>query len=106
MVNQNYFGHGNPASRISASGFNWGAYGEAISTGYKNPWRAVRGFLASTEHCQLLLSPLYRFVGIGVNARGVHGWTSRSGTWTVDLALPLGWRAPSGNWGPANGCPY
>ena len=106
MVNQDFFGHGNPASRISAAGFRWGAYGEAISTGFRTPWSAVAGWLASTEHCRLLLSPAYRFVGVGVNARGVRGWTGNSGTWTVDLALPYGGGAPSGNWGPANGCPY
>ena len=106
MVSQDFFGHGNPGSRISAAGFDWGTYGEAISTGFRTPWRAVTGWLASTEHCQLLLSPAYGFVGIGVSPRGVAGWTSYSGTWTADLALPLGWAAPSGDWGHANGCPY
>lgn len=111
MVADNYFAHSgitgsSPALRISASGFNWGAYGEAISTGFRTPWNAVQGWLASTEHCQILLSPQYRYIGIGVNPRGVAGVTSYSGTWTADLALPLGWGAPSGNWGPANGCPY
>jgi uncharacterized protein YkwD len=106
MVGGDFFGHGDPASRISAAGFNWGAYGEAISTGYGSPLAAVRGWLASTEHCQILLSPTYRFIGVGVNARGVAGWTGGSGTWTADVALPLGWSSPSGNWGPANHCPY
>jgi uncharacterized protein YkwD len=106
MVGGDFFGHGDPASRISAAGFNWGAYGEAIATGYRTPWSTVAAWLASTEHCRILLSPAYRFVGVGVNDRGVRGWTGGSGTWTLDLALPLGWRNPSGNWGPANGCPY
>lgn len=106
MVGQDFFGHGDPASRISAAGFDWGTYGEAISTGYGTPWEAVWGWLASTEHCQILLSPSYRFIGIGVNPRGVAGWAGSPGTWTADLALPLGSSAPSGNWGPANGCPY
>jgi uncharacterized protein YkwD len=111
MVARRFFGHGgipasSPASRISATGFSWGAYGEAISTGYRTPWGAVRAWLRSTEHCQILLSPAYRFVGIGVNPYPVAGWAETPGTWTADLALPLGWRAPSGNWGPASGCPY
>lgn len=106
MVVEDAFGHGDPASRISAAGFNWGAYGEAISTGYTTPWSVVAGWMASTYHCQILLSPTYRFLGIGVDPRGVPGWTGNSGTWTADLALPLGWGAPSGNWGPSNGCPY
>jgi uncharacterized protein YkwD len=106
MVGQDFFGHGDPAVRISAAGFNWGSYGEAISTGFRSAWAAVRAWMGSTEHCQILLSPTYRFIGIGVDPHGVAGWTGRSGTWTADLALPLGWHAPSGDWGPANGCPY
>jgi uncharacterized protein YkwD len=105
MVSRDFFGHGSPGARISAAGFDWGAYGEAISTGFRTAWAAVWAWLASSEHCQILLSPSYRFIGIGVDARGVAGWSS-SGTWTADLALPLGWGAPSVDWGPANGCPY
>lgn len=105
MVGHDFFGHGNPAVRISAAGFDWGAYGEAISTGYSTAWGTVRGWLSSAEHCRILLSPMYRFIGVGVSARGVPGWTGRSGTWTADLALPLGWAAPSRDSGPANSCP-
>jgi uncharacterized protein YkwD len=111
MVAADYFGHGgipasSPAVRISAAGFDWGAYGEAISTGFPTPRLVVDGWLASPPHCQILLSPSYDFIGVGVDPRGVAGWTGLSGTWTVDVALPLGWSAPSGNWGPSNGCPY
>jgi uncharacterized protein YkwD len=106
MVAEDFFGHGDPASRISAAGFTWGAYGEAISTGYGTPWGVVEGWLSSAYHCQILLSPTYRFVGVGVDQRGVAGWTGLSGTWTADFALPLGWNPPSGDWGPASGCPY
>jgi uncharacterized protein YkwD len=110
MVNDRFFGHGgvpasSPSLRISAAGFRWGAYGEAISTGYWTPRRVVQAWLSSAEHCRILLSPQYRYIGVGVNARPVAGWTRRPGTWTADLALPLGWGAPSGNWGPASGCP-
>jgi uncharacterized protein YkwD len=111
MVSQRYFGHGgipasNPALRLNAAGFSWGAYGEAISTGYRSPRRAVSAWLASPEHCQILLSPNFADVGVGVNRRPVAGWTRTAGTWTADFALPRGWGAPSGNWGPASGCPY
>jgi uncharacterized protein YkwD len=111
MVARRFFGHGgipasSPASRIGAAGFNWGAFGEAISTGFRTPRGAVLGWLRSTEHCQILLSPSYSRIGIGVNPHPVAGWTWTPGTWTADLALPLGRRAPSGNWGPADHCPY
>lgn len=106
MVTGDFFAHGNPGMRITAAGFDWGAYGEAISTGYGTPHAAVWGWLGSPPHCQILLSPTYEFIGIGLNPRPVVGYTTLPGTWTADLALPLGWRAPSANYGPAQGCPY
>jgi uncharacterized protein YkwD len=111
MVADRYFGHGgiggsSPASRISAAGFRWGAYGEAISTGFKTPHQAVSAWLRSVVHCRILLSPLYRYIGIGVSSRSVAGWTRRPGTWTADLALPIGWASPSRSWTLADGCPY
>jgi uncharacterized protein YkwD len=111
MVSEDYFGHSgaggsSPALRISASGFSWGAYGEAVSTGFGTPRSAVSGWLRSVEHCQILLSPQYRYIGVGVNARAVAGFASSPGTWTADIALPLGWAAPSRRWGLADHCPY
>ncbi len=111
MVGKRFFGHGgipvsSPALRISAAGFAWGAYGEAISTGFRTPQRAVTAWLHSVVHCQILLSPQYRYIGVGVNRSPVSGWTRRPGTWTADLALPLGWASPSRSWGLAGHCPY
>jgi uncharacterized protein YkwD len=111
MVAHRYFGHGgvggsSPASRIAASGFRWGAYGEAISTGFNTPRQAVRAWLHSLVHCQILLSPEYRYIGIGVNRSPIRGWTRFAGTWTADLALPLGWASPSRSWSLADHCPY
>ena len=111
MVTDHYFAHtgiggSTPGLRISAAGFSWGAYGEAISTGFRTPRQAISSWLRSAEHCRILLSPQYRYIGLGVNPRPVGGWTRRPGTWTADLALPLGWAAPSRNWGLADHCPY
>lgn len=111
MVGKRYFGHGgipasSPALRISAAGFSWGAYGEALSTGYWTPERTVAAWLRSLDHCQILLSPEYRYIGVGVNQYPVAGWTQTPGTWTADLALPRGWASPSRNWGLAKHCPY
>jgi uncharacterized protein YkwD len=111
MVAKRFFGHGgipasSPALRISAAGFRWGAYGEAISTGFRTPRRAVAAWLGSAPHCEILLSPEYRYIGIGVDSQPVAGWASSPGTWTADLALPLGWASPSRNWGLASHCPY
>ena len=106
MVAGDFFAHGNPGTRITDAGFQWGAYGEAISTGFPTPRATVSAWLASPPHCRILLSPTYDFIGIGVSPRPVAGYSSLGGTWTADLALPLGGRAPSGNQRPANGCPY
>jgi uncharacterized protein YkwD len=111
MVAEDYFGHGGPTGsspglRISASGFSWGAYGEAISTGFRTPRRAVAAWLRSVEHCQILLSPEYRYIGIGVNPRHVRRFANVPGTWTADLALGLGRAAPSRRWALADRCPY
>lgn len=106
MVTGDFFAHGNPGVRITAAGFHWEAYGEAISTGFRTPRTAVWGWLSSPPHCQILLSPTYEFIGVGVNPRPVAGETTIPGTWTTDLVLPLGWHPPSRNQGPANGCPY
>jgi uncharacterized protein YkwD len=111
MVADRYFGHdgaggSSPASRISAAGFRWGAYGEAISTGFTTPERAVSAWLQSLVHCQILLSPEYRYIGVGVDRSPIRGWARSSGTWTADLALPVGWAFPSRKWGLADRCPY
>lgn len=111
MVAERFFGHGgipasSPALRISAAGFQWGAYGEAISTGLSTPGRAVAAWLRSAVHCEILLSPAYKYIGVGVESQPVAGWARSPGTWTADLALPLGWASPSRSWGLADHCPY
>jgi hypothetical protein len=42
-------------------------------------------------------------VGTGVDKRAIIG---RGATWTQDFGLWMGQRPASGNWGPADGCPY
>jgi uncharacterized protein YkwD len=110
MVAGGFFAHSgagsNPGSRLTQVGFPWSALGEAIATGFPTPRRAVRAWLASTEHCQIMLSPMYRVVGVGANPSPVRGFANRPGTWTADFALAVGSAPPSSNFGPANGCPY
>jgi uncharacterized protein YkwD len=111
MVAHRFFGHygadgSDPATRLDRAGFRWSALGEDISTGYRTPRDAVAGWLASTAHCRILLSPSYRDLGIGVNRRPVRGYANIPGTWTADFALPTGSSPPGGNSGPAKGCPY
>jgi uncharacterized protein YkwD len=107
MVSHRYFSHGADfAARISAVGFDWSNVGENIATGYATPARVVAAWLASKGHCQNILNPDYRYVGTGVSDRSIAGYSTLSGTWTQDFGLLMGQHAPSGNWAPAEGCPY
>jgi uncharacterized protein YkwD len=106
MVRQDSFTHGGDfAARITAVGFDWSMAGENIAAGYDTPASVVRGWMASTGHCQNILSPSFADVGTGVSARSIPG-SGGAGTWTQDFGLPMGQHAPSGNSGPAGGCPY
>ena len=107
MVTHRDFSHGADfAARISAVGFDWSNVGENIATGYTTPARVVTAWMASTGHCQNILNPLYRDVGTGVSDNSIAGYSTLAGTWTQDFGLSMGQHAPSGNWGPAEGCPY
>lgn len=106
MVGHRYFSHGADfAARISAVGFHWSSVGENIATGYRTPAAVVSGWMASTGHCQNILNPTFRFVGTGVSRYAVAGFGG-GGTWTQDFGLLMGQHPASGNWGPADGCPY
>jgi uncharacterized protein YkwD len=105
MVRNRDFSHGADFSaRISAVGFDWSNAGENIAGGYRTPAQAVHGWMGSLGHCQNILSPVYRYVGTGVsNGASLENF---AGTWTQDFGLLMGQSAPSGNYGPAEGCPY
>jgi uncharacterized protein YkwD len=107
MVDNRVFGHGADfGARISAAGFDWSNAGENIATGFRTPTGVVNAWMASTGHCDNILSPVYRYVGTGVSDSDIAGVSSRAGTWTQDFGLWMGQSAPSGNWAPAEGCPY
>jgi uncharacterized protein YkwD len=107
MVSSGQFTHGvNFAGRISAAGFDWSSAGENIATGFQTPHDVVAAWMASTDHCQNILDPTYADVGTGLSTHPVGNFASGPSTWTQDFALWMGHRAPSGNYGPAHGCPY
>ena len=107
MVARHDFSHGpNFAARISAAGFHWSSAGENIATGFLTPAAVVDAWMASTGHCHNILGPTYRYVGTGVSQRAIRGYGSGGGTWTQDFGLLRGQAPASGNWAPANGCPY
>ncbi len=107
MVAGDVFTHGtNFAARISAVGYVWRDAGENIATGFQTPRSVVNAWMGSTGHCENILNPTYRNVGTGITAHVVSGWATGAGTWTQDFALSMNQSPPSGNWGPAHGCPY
>jgi uncharacterized protein YkwD len=107
MVTHRDFSHGADfAARISRVGFDWSNAGENIATGYATPATVVKAWMASKGHCQNILNPIYREVGTGVANGMISGYSTLAGTWTQDFALLMGQHAPSGNWAPAEGCPY
>jgi uncharacterized protein YkwD len=107
MVTHRDFSHGADfASRITAAGFHWSNAGENIATGYVTPASVVTAWMASTGHCQNILNPSYRYVGTGVLNHPIGDASGQGGTWTQDFGLLMGQSAASGNWGPADGCPY
>ena len=107
MVADHDFSHGADFSaRISAVGFDWSSVGENIATGFTTPAAVVQGVdgqhRSLPEHPQPHL-PLCRHRR---QDRAIAGYSTRAGTWTQDFGLLMGQPAASGNWGPANGCPY
>ena len=62
--------------------------------------------MASTGHCENILSPDFREVGAGFDSGTALGGDSDHGTWTLDLGLLMHQRPPSNDWRPAEGCPY
>jgi uncharacterized protein YkwD len=106
MVNRQIFTHGiNFASRLTAVGFRWATAGENIAVGFTSPFQVVKGWMASTGHCQNILYPAFSRVGTGELNQGISGWGGAA-TWTQDFALRMGRRPPSHKMGPADGCPY
>lgn len=107
MVASDVFSHGSDfAARIDLAGYDWAAAGENIATGLATPRAVVRAWMASPGHCQNILNPTYRDLGVGVNGRPVAGAARGSATWTEDFGLRMFQSPPSSNWGPADGCPY
>jgi uncharacterized protein YkwD len=107
MVTHRDFSHGADfAARISSVGFHWSNVGENIATGYRTAAAVVQAWMASKGHCQNILNPVYRYVGTGVSDNSISGFSTAAGTWTQDFGLLMGQHPASGNWGPAEGCPY
>ena len=94
MLRRGYFAHTSPTGstmsyRIQRSGFisgySWTA-GETLAWGWGTRSGAkatVKAWLNSPEHRAILLSPLFRFVGIG-RAQGTFMGHAHAAVWTAD----------------------
>ena len=106
MVRDGSFSHGSDfGARISAAGFNWSQIGENIADGYRTPLAAVTAWMASTGHCENMLDPSFREIGAGFDSGTALNRYTR-GTWTLDFGRLMRQHALSGDWTPAEGCPY
>jgi uncharacterized protein YkwD len=105
MVRHRAFSHGSDfGARISAAGFRWSQIGENIAAGFATPAGVVTAWMHSTGHCENILNPLFREVGVGVDTGRAQS-AGRRGTWTLDFGLGLRQHARSGDWAPAEHCP-
>ncbi|WP_282424525.1 CAP domain-containing protein [Polyangium sp. 15x6] len=85
MASRNYFEHVTPEGRTveqraKATGFSVDAtMGENIGAGRPTAVGAVEQWMASTHHCQNIMNPKYRHIGVGYAAREgsryTHYWT-------------------------------
>jgi uncharacterized protein YkwD len=106
LVATGLFDHGDLAARVRSVGVRFAVAGEDLGTGQATPMQIVAAWMASPDHCRNILSPTFSEFGAGVSPHPIRGWATGPSTWAEDFALPLRHRAPSHNWGPANGCPY
>jgi uncharacterized protein YkwD len=101
------FSHGASFStRFTVVGYNWQTVGENIAAGQRTPLGVVKAWMASTGHCQNILQPEFKDVGVGVSTTPVPSWGTAPVTWTADFGLSMGQSPASHDMGPANGCPY
>lgn len=106
LVATGAFDHGNFAGRMHAAGVQFAVAGENLGTGQATPTQIVAAWMASPDHCRNILAPVYTQFGVGVNSHGIRHYATGPSSWAEDFDRPAGRHVPSGNWGPANRCPY
>lgn len=74
MVATRNYSHGsNFGARIRAVGYNLLSAGEDIDTGMPTPSQVVAAWMHSTPHCQNILYPAFRDIGVGESPASVFG---------------------------------
>jgi uncharacterized protein YkwD len=106
MAARGFFAHDTPegrsvADRADAVGYPYQVLSENIAQGQPTPRRAMTDWMRSTGHCTGVLEPTVAHLGVGLAAAGKAGMT-----WTQNFGLTRDMPAPSGDYAPAQGCPY
>ncbi|WP_344362345.1 CAP domain-containing protein, partial [Streptomyces gobitricini] len=79
MAARGYYAHDNPegrdaGDRMAAAGYDWRTWGENIHRGPRNAARAVRDWMASSEHRKNIVNCAFKDIGVGVNLRSNGPW--------------------------------
>jgi len=97
MIEQDFFAHENPDSKVSPgerlthAGYIFYAMGENLAVGQPTPVEAVAAWLQSPPHRANILSPDWRETGIAVRNGGAFGWY-----WVQEFAEPIDLSGVSG----------
>jgi uncharacterized protein YkwD len=88
MINRDFFDHINPdgldpGERLANAGYGAGNWGETIGAGYTTPESMLNGWLNSSGHRNILLSPSFTQIGLGYVTGGDYGHY-----WTAIFATP------------------
>jgi uncharacterized protein YkwD len=88
MERHKYFEHegrdgSQPKDRVRRTGYEWRLTGENIALGPESAEEVVAGWLASPGHCENIMEPRFRDIGVGVaigKKRGQIYWVQEFGS--------------------------
>ena len=88
MRAKNFFSHtgsngSSPWDRIKLAGYVYTNAAENIAAGQTTALAVVNGWMASTGHCNNIMNPVLKEVGVGYNPGGTYGHY-----WTQDFGKP------------------
>ena len=91
MVVHDYFSHDSldgrsAGDRITAAGYRWRAYAENIAAGQPSPTAVVAGWIESPGHCQNLMNPTYKQLGVGFSSSAAASYGTY---WVQDFGARL-----------------
>ncbi len=83
MIDRDFFDHVNPdgwgpRERLDNAGYNWMTYGENIGGGYSSAELMSNGWMNSSGHRAIMLTPEFTEIGVAYVAGGFYGhyWTA------------------------------